>query len=47
MGTLIGLFTSADDPHLAHLVPVLKKRGLPFIRVAVISGTVEPAKQAF
>lgn len=32
MGMLIGLFTSADDPHLAHLIPVLKKRGLPFIR---------------
>jgi len=32
MGRLIGLFTSADDPHLAHLVPVLKKRGLPYIR---------------
>ena len=32
VGTLIGLFTSADDPHLAHLVPVLKKRGLPYIR---------------
>lgn len=32
MGKLIGLFTSADDPHLKHLVPALKGHGLPFIR---------------
>jgi glutathione synthase/RimK-type ligase-like ATP-grasp enzyme len=30
MGKLIGLFTSADDPHLKHLIPALKKRDLPF-----------------
>jgi glutathione synthase/RimK-type ligase-like ATP-grasp enzyme len=32
MTKFIGLYTSADDPHFHRILPVLKKRGLPFFR---------------